>query len=49
VPRLLTTLTLLFALAPLAVLAQGTAAAAIDGELKTALEAQPDLVRGRAA
>jgi cytochrome c553 len=47
VPRLLITLTLLFALAPLAVLAQGTPA--IDGELKTALEAQPDLVRGKTA
>ena len=46
-PRLLITLTLLFALAPLAVLAQGTPA--IDGELKTALEAQPDLVRGKTA
>ena len=47
--RPLTTLSLMLALAPMAVLAQNTAAPPIDGELKTALEAQPDVARGKSA
>jgi len=45
----LTTLSLMLALAPMPVLAQNTATPPIDGELKTALEAQPDVARGKAA
>jgi cytochrome c553 len=45
----LTALTLMLALAPLAALPQSGAAPAIDGELKTALEAKPDAARGKAA
>ena len=47
--RPLTALTLMLALAPLAALAQSAAAPVIDGELKTALEAKPDVARGKAA
>lgn len=45
----LTTLSLMLALAPLTLLAQGTTAPVIDGELKTALEAPPDVARGKEA
>jgi cytochrome c553 len=45
----LKTLSLMLALAPMALLAQSTAASVIDGELKTALEAQPDVARGKIA
>jgi cytochrome c553 len=45
----LTILNLMLALAPMTVLAQSTAAPVIDGELKTALEAQPDVARGKTA
>jgi cytochrome c553 len=45
----MTTLSLLLALATVAVLAQGTTAPVIDGEVSTALEAQPDVARGKTA
>jgi cytochrome c553 len=45
----LTSLTLILALAPLVVLAQGAASTAIDGDLKTALQAMPDAARGKTA
>jgi cytochrome c553 len=45
----LTTVSLLLALAPMAVLAQYAAAPLIDDELKTALAAQPDVARGKTA
>lgn len=44
-----TALTLMLALVPPAALAQGAAAPMIDGELKTALEAKPDVARGKSA
>jgi cytochrome c553 len=39
----------MLALVPPAALAQGAAAPMIDGELKTALEAKPDVARGKSA
>ena len=44
-----TALTLMLALVPPAALAQSAAAPMIDGELKTALEAKPDVARGKSA
>jgi cytochrome c553 len=49
VSKLPSTLSLLLALASAPVLAQSTATVAIDGELKTALEAKPDAARGKTA
>jgi cytochrome c553 len=43
----LTILNLMLALAPMTVLGQNAAAPVIDGELKIALEAQPDVARGK--
>jgi cytochrome c553 len=49
VPKPLITLSLMLALAPMTLPAQSTAAPVIDGELKTALEARPDVARGKTA
>jgi len=48
-PTALKLMPLILILAPLAALAQSTAAPVIDGELKAALEAKPDVARGKTA
>lgn len=48
-PTALKLMPLILILVPLAALAQSTAAPVIDGELKAALEAKPDVARGKTA